>query len=131
MAPQQQNILIKEDAMQDFLSISDFSLATSGTATLESAILGCPPIICYKTNPINYLIISRMLKIRNIGLPNILLDTDYFTELIQKDCNITNILEASEKIQDMRLNNAVIEEKLKNILTGDGFESVANKISQL
>ena len=56
-----------------------------------------------------------MLKIRNIGLPNILLDTDYFTELIQKDCNITNILEASEKIPDMRLNNAVIEEKLKNI----------------
>ena len=46
-------------------------------------------------------------------------------------CNITNIIEASEKIQDMRLNNAVIEEKLKNILTGDGFESVANKISQL
>jgi lipid-A-disaccharide synthase len=117
--------------MQDFLSISDFSLATSGTATLESAILGCPPIICYKTNPINYLIISRMLKIRNIGLPNILLDTDYFTELIQKDCNVTNNLEASEKIPDMRLNNAVIEDNLKNILTGDGFESVANKISQL
>ena len=131
MIPQQENILIKEGAMRDFLSISDFSLATSGTATLESAILGCPPIICYKTNLINYVIISRMLKTKHIGLPNILLDTDYFTELVQMDCSTDNIFKAIKKIPDMKLNNTVIEEKLKTILTGDGFESVANKISQL
>ena len=59
--------------MKEFLSISEFSVVTSGTATLESAILGCPPIICYKTNFLNNAIISRMLKVDNIGLPNLLL----------------------------------------------------------
>ena len=39
-------VIIKEEAMQDFLSISDISIVTSGTATLESAILECSPIIC-------------------------------------------------------------------------------------
>ena len=79
-------ILIKENAIQDFLSISEFSIATSGTATLESAILGCPPIICYKTNFLNFSIISRMMKIKNIGLPNILLKKDYYPELVQNNC---------------------------------------------
>ena len=55
-------IVIKDNAMQEFLSISELSIVTSGTASLESAILECPTIICYKTNFINYSIISRMLK---------------------------------------------------------------------
>ena len=117
--------------MREFLSVSDFSIVTSGTATLESAVLGCPPIICYKTNPINYFIISRMLKIRNVGLPNILLGSNYFTELIQKDCHEVNILNATTTIQNMMLDNISISDKLRSILTGDGFESVANKILEL
>ena len=131
MTPKQDNILIKENSMKEFLSVSDFSIATSGTATLESAVLGCPPIICYKTNPINYFIISRMLKIRNVGLPNILLGSNYFTELIQKDCHEVNILNATTTIQNMMLDNTSISDKLRSVLTGDGFESVANKILEL
>jgi lipid-A-disaccharide synthase len=87
-------ILIRKNAMKDFLSVSELSLATSGTATLESAILECPPVICYKTNFLNYSIISRMLKIENIGLPNLLLSKRYYKELLQKDFNKENILKS-------------------------------------
>ena len=55
------NVVVEPFAINEFLSISEFSIVTSGTASLESAVIGCPPIICYKTNPINYFIISRML----------------------------------------------------------------------
>ena len=81
-------VLIKENAIRDFLSISEFSIATSGTATLESAILGCPPIICYKTNALNYAIISRMLKVDKVGLPNLLLNEDIYIELIQNKFDV-------------------------------------------
>ena len=38
------------DSAQDFLSLSSISIVTSGTASLEAAVLGSVPIICYKTN---------------------------------------------------------------------------------
>ena len=92
--------------MKEFLSISEFSVVTSGTATLESAILGCPPIICYKTNFLNYAIISRMLKVDNIGLPNLLLKR-YFSELLQNECTKENIYNASRIY--------IIKRRFKNI----------------
>ena len=61
LVPKSLPVKISIDSAKDFLSISDCSVVTSGTATLEAAILGASPIICYRTNPINYFIISRML----------------------------------------------------------------------
>ena len=124
-------ILIKENAIQDFLSISEFSIATSGTATLESAVLGCPPIICYKTNFLNFSIISRMMKIKNIGLPNILLKKDYYPELVQGNCNLSNINQAVKDISKLVDESDENAELLKSILRGEGFSNTAEKIISL
>ncbi len=124
-------ILVKENAIQDFLSISEFSITTSGTATLESAVLGCPPIICYKTNFFNFSIISRMLKIKNIGLPNILLKKDYYPELLQSDCNLSSIKQAVKNIPKLVEESNENAELLKNILRGEGFSNTAEKIISL
>ena len=124
-------IVIKENAIQDFLSISEFSIVTSGTATLESAILGCPPIICYKTNFLNFSIISRMMKIKNIGLPNILLKKDYYPELVQGDCTLSNIKQAVKDIPKLVEESPENAELLKSILRGEGFSNTAEKIISL
>ena len=124
-------ILLKESAIRDFLSISNLSVATSGTATLESAILECPPVICYKTNSFNYLIISRMLKMKDVGLPNLLLGERKYTELIQSDCNVTNIIQAAEEIQENTLERSKYAELLRNILTGKGNSEAAKIITTL
>ena len=107
-------IRVETKSAKDFLSISKFSIVTSGTATLESAILGVFPIICYKTNPINYFIISRMLKVDNVGLPNLLLGRRKFPELIQRNCNPISINVASKAIEDMRSVSA----QLRKLLIG-------------
>lgn len=124
-------IIIKEKATQDFLSISEFSIATSGTATLESAVLGCPPIICYKTNFLNYSIISRMMKIKNIGLPNILLNKNYYPELVQRDCKLSNLKSALVRVPKLIEESNKNSELLKNILKGQGFSKTAEKIISL
>ncbi|MAR95255.1 MAG: lipid-A-disaccharide synthase [Gammaproteobacteria bacterium] len=124
-------IIIKEAATQDFLSISEFSITTSGTATLESAVLGCPPIICYKTNFLNYSIISKMMKIKNIGLPNILLNKNYYPELVQRDCKLSNIKSALKRIPKLIAESEKNAELLKNILKGQGFSDTAKKIISL
>ena len=124
-------VLLKDSAIRDFLSISNLSIATSGTATLESAILECPPVICYKTNSFNYLIISRMLKMKDVGLPNLLLGERKYTELIQSDCNVTNIIQAAEEIQENTLERSKYAELLRNILTGKGNSEAAKIITTL
>jgi lipid-A-disaccharide synthase len=114
--------------MKEFLSISEFSVVTSGTATLESAILGCPPIICYKTNFLNYAIISRMLKVDNIGLPNLLLQKRYFSELLQNECTKESIYNASRNISLLKENSENIANTLKAKLQGVGFENAAKEL---
>ena len=122
------NAVIEQNSMKEFLSISEFSVVTSGTATLESAILGCPPIICYKTNFLNYAIISRMLKVDNIGLPNLLLGKRYFSELLQNECTKENIYNASRDIFLLKEDSKNIANILKAKLQGVGFENAAKEI---
>ena len=124
-------ILIRKNAMKDFLSVSELSLATSGTATLESAILECPPVICYKTNFLNYLIISRMLKIENIGLPNLLLSKRYYKELLQNDFNKENILKSVTETKGLISESLENANTLRNMLKGNGYYEATKSISSL
>jgi lipid-A-disaccharide synthase len=49
------------------------ALVASGTATLETALLGCPQIVAYQVNPLTYWVASKVLKIQYVSLVNILL----------------------------------------------------------
>tara|TARA_B100001109_G_scaffold30687_1_gene24145 strand:- start:10293 stop:11414 length:1122 start_codon:yes stop_codon:yes gene_type:complete len=121
-------IVIEEKAMQDFLSISDIAIVTSGTATLESAILGCSPIICYKTGFINYSIISRMLRVDNIGLPNLLLGKKYFNELLQDNCTQETIHKSFNETLSLVKDSNNIAETLRKALKGIGYSRAAKEI---
>lgn len=59
---------------------SDLALVTSGTATLETAILKTPLIVIYKSSLITYLIGKYLLRIKVIGLPNIIADREIVPE---------------------------------------------------
>ena len=122
--------LIGINCAKEFLSVSDYSVVTSGTASLEAAILGCTPIICYKTSTINYSIISRMLKVKHVGLPNLLLDSRIYPELIQKDCSADSIFNEAETMQNARSNHNQ-EIYLRDLLSGIGYEEAAHKITLL
>ena len=129
LVPKSLPVKLSIDSAKDFLSISDCSVVTSGTATLEAAILGASPIICYKTNPINYFIISRMLKIDDVGLPNLLLGSRKFPELIQKKCTPQEILKAIEYNDFHHLNS--LSEQLRTLLIGSEETEHTNAILKL
>ena len=60
-------------------------------ATIETAFIGTPFIIVYKTSNISYQIGKHFIKIDKIGLPNIILEKDVIPELIQDEVNAENI----------------------------------------
>ncbi|QMW00925.1 lipid-A-disaccharide synthase [Spirosoma foliorum] len=74
-----------EDAAYDLLHVSTAALVTSGTATLETALLNIPQVVCYKTTGISYAIAKRLIAVPFISLVNLIADREVVKELIQND----------------------------------------------
>ncbi len=78
---------------------SKFAFICSGTATLESAIIGTPFVLGYKAKKIDAFIVRIFLKLKYVGLANILYekmhkDSIFHNELLQDDLNVTNLISA-------------------------------------
>ena len=72
-----------------------------------------------------------MMKIKNIGLPNILLNKNYYPELVQRDCKLSNLKSALVRVPKLIEESNKNSELLKNILKGQGFSKTAEKIISL
>lgn len=80
------------DQTYELLLHSEAALVTSGTATLETALLGIPEVVCYKGSEISYQIAKRIININYISLVNLIMDKEIVKELIQGDMNVTNLV---------------------------------------
>ncbi|WP_254527102.1 MULTISPECIES: lipid-A-disaccharide synthase [unclassified Sphingobacterium] len=79
------------DQTYDLLKHAEAAVVTSGTATLETALLRVPQVVVYKANPISVMIARQVIKVRFISLVNLINDYLSVIELIQKDCTTSNI----------------------------------------
>ncbi|WKS95716.1 lipid-A-disaccharide synthase [Riemerella columbina] len=83
----------------DVLRCSEAALVTSGTATLETALLNIPEVVCYRGSKISYLIAKRLVKhIKYISLVNLIMDKPVVTELIQDELNTSNLVRELHKV---------------------------------
>ncbi|PWJ59260.1 lipid-A-disaccharide synthase [Dyadobacter jejuensis] len=78
--------IVYEDTY-NLLAIAEAALVTSGTATLETALLNVPEVVCYRTSGISYAIAKAVIKVRYISLVNLIMDREVVRELIQQDLN--------------------------------------------
>ena len=67
------------------VAAADAAIVASGTATLETALLGCPMVIVYRMSPLTHWIARRLVDVKWIGMPNIILQRSVFPELIQSE----------------------------------------------
>ncbi|HHD83689.1 MAG TPA: lipid-A-disaccharide synthase [Campylobacteraceae bacterium] len=84
--------------MQESVARSDFAFVCSGTATLEAALIGTPFVLAYKAKALDYFIGSRLVKLRHIGLANIIMDFEgkapVHQEFLQDAVTPENLLNA-------------------------------------
>ena len=93
-------IQIIEDRAYDVMAACDVIITVSGTVTLEIALIGTPLLIINKVAWLTYLIVHRMLKIKHIGLCNIVADKRIAPELIQHDATPAKICAAVTELID-------------------------------
>jgi lipid-A-disaccharide synthase len=75
----------------DIVRNAEAALVTSGTATLETALIGTPEVVCYQGSRISFEIAKRIVDIKYISLVNLIMDKEVVTELIQTDFNTKNL----------------------------------------
>jgi len=73
------------------LRASEAAAVTSGTATLETALIGTPMVIIYRMSPASYRIGRALIGVKHIGLPNIVAGRAVVPELIQNQATAENI----------------------------------------
>lgn len=75
----------------ELLQAAEAAMVTSGTATLETALIGTPQVVCYKSNVVSYWIARQLIKVKYISLVNLIADKLVVKELIQHDMNAQKI----------------------------------------
>lgn len=90
-------ITTKQDRYDAFVA-SKAVLSISGTAVLEIAVAKTPVIVAYKLSPLSYMIAKRLVKIKNVSLPNIIMGEQIVPEFIQERCNATLLSKELKKI---------------------------------
>ena len=71
------------DQTYDAVTAAQGALVTSGTATLEVALLGVPQVVCYRASPISFQIAKRLIRVPFISLVNLIMEREVVRELIQ------------------------------------------------
>lgn len=124
-----------ENKTYSLLQLSHAALVTSGTATLETALLDVPEVVCYKGSKISYEIGKRLVKnIQYISLVNLIMDQKIVTELIQSDLNYENLKSELSKILEGEGRKQMLSDytKLRRKLGGGGAsKNAADSIFQL
>ncbi|MBF0357420.1 MAG: lipid-A-disaccharide synthase [Magnetococcales bacterium] len=112
--------LIRQGETYNLLMAADAAIVASGTATLETALLGTPMVVLYQVNQLTYEIGKRVIKVPFIALANLVAGRKLVHERIQAEANPTQLAEDLDQL----LNSTKV---IANIQ--DGYQEIREKLS--
>jgi lipid-A-disaccharide synthase len=129
------NIKLVKDLPYNVMQCCDVIMAASGTATLEIALMGIPSCIAYKVSTISYFILKPLVKVKHIGLVNIVAEKEIVKEFLQFDAKPEAIAKEVNLILDNENYRLNMITELKNVQkklgkTG-GIENMAELIEKM
>jgi len=125
------NVKIVFDQTHALLRHASAALVTSGTATLETALLGTPQVVVYKTSPLTYAIGKLMVKIQYFSLVNLIMDEAIVTELLQQDFTTDRLAMELDKILHDKATQTRIKTAYADLRKKLGKPGVSDRIAKL
>lgn len=110
------------------VAAADAAVVASGTATVETALLGCPMVIVYRLAPLTYWIARRLVDVPWIGMPNLVLQRGVFPELIQEQVTPVAIAAA---VRDVHRRRAEVAAALAELRAALGTPGAAGRAADL
>ncbi|MFU8886094.1 MAG: lipid-A-disaccharide synthase [Cyanobacteriota bacterium] len=118
--------VIEGDAY-NVMAAADVGLVSSGTATLEAALLGCPPVIVYRFSWLTYWLARLVIGRRSMGLPNVILGRAVFPELVQRDLRPDALV---RQVQWLHANRGALEPELAQLRSRMGTPGASQRAAQ-
>ena len=115
----------------DLVAAADLVLVASGSASLETALLGRPMIICYRLSAVSYAVARALVRVPFIGMPNLILDKAAVPELIQADVTPERIAAEARRILDDPDRSAAIEGDLRRVRERLGEPGAAGRAAKI
>lgn len=110
---------VVEDATYDALGAADLSIVSSGTATVEAALMGAPMIVVYRLAPLTAAIARWLVRTPMFAMVNLIAGKGIVPELVQKDftpaklaSEAVRLLDSPEERAEIRRGLAEVREKL-------------------
>jgi lipid-A-disaccharide synthase len=114
-----QPVNLVTDRTYEILSLAQAALVTSGTATLETALMGIPQVVCYRNEFFSMLIALMVVKVKYISLVNLIMGDEVVKELVQYDLTFERLMKEFKAI----INGGEKREKILN-----DYRSLAYKL---
>lgn len=125
------DVIITTEKTYDLMNIADAAIASSGTVTLEAALLGLPSVVVYKMAPLTYYISRRLVKLPDISLPNIVAGERVIPELLQNEVTADNIVRELKNIETTSPQSQLIRKKLALVKERLGEPGAAVRAARL
>ena len=124
--------MVDNDGLGNVLKEATLLITASGTVTLEAAIMGTPMIVVYKVSGFSYWLGRRLIRVKHIGLANLVVGRPIVPELIQHDASVEKI--SRQALSLLRDENALAEmrkqlARLGKVLGAPGASSRAAEVA--
>ena len=105
-------LIVVQNETHEVLNAADAAAVTSGTATLETAIIGTPLAIVYKTSSLNHKLLRPLISVEHFGLINLIAGERLAKELIQNEFTKATLAEELFRLLEPETNREM-REKLR------------------
>ena len=124
------DIRIVSGDIYNVIAASDFAIVTSGTATLETAIIGTPLVIVYKAKLLTYVIYKFVVTISFLGIVNIIAGREIAPEFLQYDATPQNIADTIVPILLNKNKLKTMREELGSVRSSLGAPGAGMRAAQ-
>jgi lipid-A-disaccharide synthase len=91
-------VVFAEAPAWDARAACDLAWVKSGTSTVETSLLGTPMVVVYKVAPLSAFLAKRLLKVKNVGMVNLLDEHPCVPELLQEGFTPERLVEESARL---------------------------------
>ncbi|NCC94810.1 MAG: hypothetical protein EOM10_16345 [Opitutae bacterium] len=119
--------------MREVVRQARAAMVCSGTATVETALLGCPMIVVYRAARLTYWFGRRVIRVKWLGMVNLIADRTLCPEFIQDDARPGAMADALEPLLDdtpaRQAQQAGLEEIVRALEGGDQVRSAGQVVA--
>jgi len=124
-------VRVAHGEIYEVINACSLAIVASGTATLETAIVGTPMVIVYRVSFLTYLIGRMMIGVKNIGMVNIVAGKEICPELIQGAVNPQRIAQEAMKLVQAPAVCQRMKEELRGIREKLGQPGASLRVAQI